>query len=144
MVTRRAAIMAIAVAMAFPAGKPAEAARNPLIGTWTAIQGGRDASSALVYYVTFWANGSYQTQIYFGANRRGKGAGMAVILGGYSITGPDTYDYWELRYLICPGATNCGDYPQDDPNFGRRKSSSFRLVGSNQLVSGGLTWTRVS
>lgn len=136
-------IVAFVAAVAILASTATIAAANPLLGTWQSMYRGRDASSSLIYFVTFWPNGAYQTQIYFGANKRGKGAGLAVILGGYEVTGSNSFAYWEQRYLICPGGANCGDYPHGDANFGRRKTSSFRLTGEYRMESGGMTWTRV-
>jgi len=79
----------------------------------------------------------------FGTNRQGKGSGMAIILGGYEMTGSNSYDYWETSYLICPAMQYCNDYPPGNANFGRRKSSSFTLRGDGSIQANGLIWTRV-
>ena len=119
------------------------AARNLLLGTWSAVYHGRDRYSSLLYYITFDQSGHYKTQVIFGTNTRGKGSGMAVILGRYRMTGAQSYQYWETRYLICPAMQYCNDYPSGDPKFGTRKSSSFDVLGNGQIYANGLTWTRV-
>ena len=112
-------------------------------GQRRAVYQGSDRYSSLLYYITFDASGRYKTQVIFGTNRKGKGSGMAVILGGYRITGPQSYQYWETRYLICPAMQYCNDYPSGDAAFGTRKSSSFDVLGNGQIHANGLTWTRV-
>jgi hypothetical protein len=145
MATRRIALAWLA-ALAGLAASPAWAA-NPLLGTWRAIRYGRITGSALHYYVTFDADGGYQTRVYFNTNKHAKdatkGAAMAVVLGGYEITGPNSYDYWETRYLVCPEADRCADVPRNGPDFGQRKSSTFKALGADWRDFGGLSWTRV-
>jgi len=119
------------------------AASNQLLGTWMAVYQGKDRYSSLLYYITFDHSGHYKTQVIFGTNRKGKGSGMAVILGRYKITGAQSYQYWETRYLICPAMQYCNDYPSGDRNFGKRKSSSYTTMGTGQIYANGLTWTRV-
>lgn len=110
------------------------AAGNQLIGTWMAVYQGKDRYSSLIYYISFDQSGSYKTQVIFGTNRKGKGSGMAVILGRYRITGAQSYQYWETRYLICPAMQYCNDYPSGDPNFGKRKSSSYTTLGTGRFT----------
>jgi hypothetical protein len=132
-----AAVMASAAMM--PNG-PALAQNNPLIGVWQYVDHGRPPS---IGYLSFDASGNYEYRLIVGTNKAGTGSGIAITLGQYRLSGANSAVYWETRYLICPAAQNCADYPVSDPNFGRQKSVGFEMLGGGKMSMGGAVWTRV-
>lgn len=120
-------------------GAAAFAQDNPLIGVWQHVDHGRPPSVA---YLSFDGGGNYQHDLVVGTNRAGTGSGIARTLGRYELTGAGSADYWETRYLVCPAAQYCSDYPISDPNFGRRKSVTFEMLGDGGMSMGGVVWSR--
>ena len=120
----------------------ADAETNPLLGTWSAVSPATTAGPASVLYLTFRGDWSYEMRALVGTNAAGTGSGMAITDGNYELTGPNSINYWETRYQICPSGGYCADYPSPVGDFGKKKPGTFELVGDKQMKAEGLLWTR--
>jgi hypothetical protein len=125
------------------AAATADAAANPLVGTWQGINRS-DPNSALMHTLTYKADGTYQSQMVPEVDRDHTGQ-YFYASGRYQLTGPGSLTYVTEVAAICvagQGPSSCLPN-RAAPNLGVPMQIQFTLDNPNQLTSGNTVYRRV-
>ncbi|WP_125730447.1 hypothetical protein [Microcystis viridis] len=126
---------------------------SPLIGIWQRSEPGDPPRTMTLI---FNRDGAYGGSYAIGAGSHGEPPAYTEWSGNYRFTGPDSFVFIPLKgkimvggiWYYCPPLPNqmidaCTSVQFIAGPLGKQQAGSFRMNGSNQLLSGGETWYRI-